>query len=340
MTVLILLLTLAACGGEKPPLILIRYLDAEGEEVETEELVEAGTDENGEYCVVIDLEGTGQTVPVNAGTDAPATAAPPTDPPATAAPDGNTTVPGTTAGSASTTGSPDSPTADQSGSAEQPGVAPTAKADIISLYNTAANNTKAYKGKVVITETDGTVSELIKIDMEFIVGKFAKEVLPNDWDPDEKGVRTFVNGVDENDPNKTLINFLPPENREEPKMSGLTEAGVKDAKCSVDGDGYLVEITLNEEKTTVLNEVPPQHGSAMNTLDMTEDDLGDFTLGSADITYEGAVIKARINKDKTLDRYEVFEPVNIKGVFGWRNLNILNTEIQGDYKHIIEFSYQ
>lgn len=165
---------------------------------------------------------------------------------------------------------------------EETTAAPTAKADIIALYNEATKNAVDAKPgfkKTVTTElNDLKMGALAKIDLvRDTVGDFLGE-----------GTET--------------ISAAKGKKSDALKASTLSESDVKDAKCELSSDGKYYEVTI-----TVKNEKNPlKDKSSLNKFTNDYKDINEMRAGledagaaveTIDITVKSATIKAKIAVD-------------------------------------------
>ena len=212
------------------------------------------------------------------------------------------------------------------------GTAQKSKAEIVTIYNNAVNNTKKYQGTVKIKRTQGTTTTILAISPE-AVRSTAEEMLPNDWPKEKTG--TYTKGV--NADGDSINNMLPPD--KQTYGSKLVEAGVKTASYTAVGSGAKVVITLVEEKGDDINFVPPHHASCMDTLSLSSDDLKPFTLKKANITYSGATITAEINSKGLVTSLKISEPANIQGNLSLSFIPLINAEIGGLFRQEFILTY-
>ncbi len=221
-------------------------------------------------------------------------------------------------------------------------------ADIAKLYNDAINKTKAYKGNVKIKRVEGVTTTVTEFGFSPLKG-VAEKALPNTYPETREGTfkngaataekRTKKNGdVKEYDPGAKLSNFLPPP---EGKSAKLSAAGIKDAKYTAVGGGYKLEITLIQETGNSINFVPPHHSSVMDTLAISDDELGDFRVLDATSTYAGAKIVASVNAQGVLTSLSILELVNVTGKVGHKSTGNLGISavLDGNWKQDITFTY-
>ena len=216
-------------------------------------------------------------------------------------------------------------------------------AKIVAYYNTAANNTKAYKGTMKLNILQGTTSKITKSSLPNVAVEVANGLLPNDY-PTKKTF-TVKNGKGEGynerkqeNESKPLNDILPIDGS--PKMSTLAPAGVKSAKCEKVANGYKVTLVLKQEVIHSLDDKPKHHFSCMDVLDITSDDIKPFTAKQFDITYPGATLTAVINDKNLLTEFDVNEPVLVDGVCSMAPI-VNNAEIfiDASWKQNVKFAY-
>ncbi len=216
-------------------------------------------------------------------------------------------------------------------------------AKIVAYYNTAANNTKAYKGTMKLNILQGTTSKITKSSLPNVAVEVANGILPNDY-PTKKTF-TVKNGQGEGfnerkqeNESKPLNDILPIDGS--PKMSTLSPEGVKSAKCEKVAGGYKVTIVLKQEVIHSLDAKPKHHFSCMDVLDITSDDIKPFTAKTFDITYPGATLTATINDKNLLTEFDVNEPVLVDGVCAMAPIvNNAEVFIDASWKQNVKFAY-
>ena len=206
------------------------------------------------------------------------------------------------------------------------------KAAIVTYYNTVANATKGYKGDMKVKRVQGTTSSLEKVSIEAVRGT-AEGMLPNDY-PSEKNV-TFANGVGTD--GTKASSFFPVDDQQ--YASKLDPSGVASATCTADGDGYKVVIKLVSENGKDINFVPKHHGSCIDTLALTAEDLEPFTLNEADVTYQGATITAKVDAAGRITSWDISEPVMIHGKLAWKMFNLIEADVLGTWKQQFTITY-
>lgn len=214
-------------------------------------------------------------------------------------------------------------------------------AKIVAYYNTAANNTKAYKGTMKLTIVQGSTSKITDTSFPDAAVSIAEGLLPNNY-PTKK---TFTvkngqgNGYNERKQeaeNKSINDILAIDGS--PKMSTLTAAGVQSASCSKVNGGYKVVIKLKPETVYSFDEKPKHHSSCMDVLDISSDDIKPFEARSMTIKYPGATLTAVINDKNLLSEYSVDEKMDINGSLGWTFIEG-TAVIDASWKQDIKFAY-
>lgn len=246
-----------------------------------------------------------------------------TDPNATTAEPGETT----TAGAGETTTAAAGINAPVNGS----------MVDVLKFYNEYANKMKTYQGKVTVTKKDGTTSEVVSVSPGFVRGQ-AEGLLPNDYSA--KPTLTFVNGKSGD---KTLARHLPRDDSNKLSEINPTGAnGVKSATCVTSGSGWKVTIVFNDDQTsgaTALRDKPKYVSKAMDTLDLTEDDLSPFKLKDATVIYTGCKIEAVFDSQGRMTKLDVSTPANIKGNLSLVGINLVKADVVGTYNGNYTFAY-
>lgn len=214
-------------------------------------------------------------------------------------------------------------------------------AEIVSFYNTAANAAKAYKGKMELNISQGTVSKIVESTFADAQIAIANGMLPNDYPVFKTFTVINGNGNGRNETKgvnetRNIKKILPIDDNE--KMSTLTADGVKSAtRTRVEG-GYRVVITLKEETINKLGARPKHHSSCMGILEVTEDDLRPLKIDKLDVNYSGGVITAVIDDKNRLVEFDAVDPMRISMTLRW--MHIFNTVvIETCYKQNVKFTY-
>ncbi|MBR2892665.1 MAG: hypothetical protein IKB94_02310, partial [Clostridia bacterium] len=98
--------------------------------------------------------------------------------------------------------------------------------------------------------------------------------------------------------------------------SKLTEAGIANATCVAEGDGYKMTITIVAEKSTFdgTNTVNPvNHEAVMDPLNLATLDADPITITAADMNYPGATIVATVDGEGRLTSHSLKMPLDGKG---------------------------
>ena len=185
-------------------------------------------------------------------------------------------------------------------------------AKIVAYYNTVANNTKAYKGKMVIKGKQGASTKITDTSFPKAAMDIANGMLPNDYDGDSRNY-TVTNGQAAD--GKSIQKILPIDG--DAKMSKLPASGVQSAKCTKSGSGYKIELKLKPEKTNSFSVQPPNHKVCMDCLNMTDEDLKPFTCENCVIGYNGGTITATVNDKGLITEFHVYNPMHITGTLKW-----------------------
>ncbi len=239
-------------------------------------------------------------------------------------------------------GTPDAPAA-PSGNASASTGAPVGNdiAKIVAYYNTAANNTKAYKGTVKLNILQGTASAVKETSLPSAAISIVNDLLPNDYPTKKTFTVTNGQGTGRNETKgenetKPMADILPIDGT--PKMSTLSPAGVKSATCTKVAGGYKVVIVLKSETIHSLDDKPKHHSSCMDVLDITADDIKPFTATKMDIIYPGATITATVNDKNLLTEFDVNEPVDVVGDVEWTIVKA-SIVIDASWKQNVKFTY-
>lgn len=186
---------------------------------------------------------------------------------------------------------------------------PSTKAEIAEAYNKAINGTKQYKGTVkmhkestiAIQITDCPGGDTVKKIVQPVVDKFAG-TSTKDID--------YSNGVSSD--GSEFYRAITPAGRD----SKLTEAGIANATCVAEGDGYKMTITIVAEKSTFdgTNTVNPvNHEAVMDPLNLATLDVSPLTITAADMNYPGATIEATVDGEGRLTSHSLKMPLDGSG---------------------------
>ncbi len=187
---------------------------------------------------------------------------------------------------------------------------PSTTAEIVAAYNKAINDTKQYKGTVkmhkestiAIQITDCPGGDPVKKIVQPVVDKFAG-TSTKDID--------YNNGVS-TDGTAEFYRAITPAGRD----AKLTEAGVANATCVAEGDGYKMTITIVAEKSTFdgTNTVNPvNHEAIMDPLNLATLDADPITITAADMSYPGATVEATVDGEGRLTYHSIKMPLDGKG---------------------------
>lgn len=229
------------------------------------------------------------------------------------------------AGLTDDTGSTDTSAADTGSSSSSTGSSSSSKpsktdgapvgtdvAKIVAYYNTVANNTKAYTGKMVITGKQGASTKITDTSFPKAAMDIANGMLPNDYDGDSRNY-TVVNGKTAD--GKSIQKILPIDG--DAKMSKLPASGVQSAQCAKSGSGYKIQIKLKPESTKSFSVQPANHKVCMDCLNMTDEDLKPFVCENCNIGYNGGTITAVVNDKGLITEFKVYNPMHITGTLKW-----------------------
>lgn len=214
-------------------------------------------------------------------------------------------------------------------------------AKIVAYYNTAANNTKAYKGTMKLTIVQGSTSKITETSFPDAAVSIAEGLLPNNYPTNKtftvkNGQGSGYNERKQEAENKSINDILAIDGST--KMSTLTAAGVQSASCSKVNGGYKVVIKLKPETVYSFDEKPKHHSSCMDVLDISSDDIKPFEARSMTIKYPGATLTAVINDKNLLSEYSVDEKMDINGSLGWTFIEG-TAVIDASWKQDIKFAY-
>ena len=212
----------------------------------------------------------------------------------------------------SSSGSGSSSTGSKTNDKEDGAPVGTDVAKIVAYYNTVANNTKAYKGKMVITGKQGASTKITDTSFPKAAMDIANGMLPNDYAGDNRNY-TVTNGKAAD--GKSIEKILPIDG--DAKMSKLPASGVQSAQCAKSGNGYKLQIKLKPESTNSFSVQPPNHKACMDCLNMTDDDLKPFTCENCNIGYQGGTITATVNDKGLITEFKVYNPMHITGNLKW-----------------------
>ena len=211
---------------------------------------------------------------------------------------------------------------------------PKTIAQIVTLYNNFANNTKSYKGTITVSGSQGTSTKIISATGGKLVVDLAQKMVPNNYG--KIATKTFKNGVQVGG-TTTLKTTLPCDDHA--TASTLEPSGVKSATCTKVSTGWKVFITLKAETTNDLNTVPRYHGECMDTVSITAADLKPFTLVSAQVVYtDKSTISAVANSKGLLNNISIYEPDHLTGVLKYSFIKV-NAVLDGTWQQYLTFKY-
>lgn len=182
---------------------------------------------------------------------------------------------------------------------------PSTKAEIVALFNSAANAVKA--DKPGYTKSEKNVIDTITCSNKGI-DKLIKKIVP--MFPTDGGTVTVAKGASHND--------FPVKGGK----ANLSPAAVKSATCTKSGNSYNVTIYMADEKLPDLPANPrsTKHGQAFNVL--SADEVYSQTKKFSFIakvnafapTYTGSYIKCTINADGKMTKaeYLFYTKANLK----------------------------
>jgi len=216
----------------------------------------------------------------------PSGSLPPTEPPATD-PSGNT-LPTTTAAPAAAGKDPTAP--------PPSGInAPVGKgaAEVLAFYNTAANKIKTVPLLKLNIHKQQTVSVPKPLNgaLDFLVA---------DAQIDETKNRTFTNGKDAADGNRSVNDVVIPEGKS--YVSILKAADVASAACKALPDGRYEVLIKMPNVTVGAEEVPSNYAAGLNVLEVKLSDIEAVHVSSdAKSGYSNGELRAVINQDGQMD---------------------------------------
>lgn len=183
---------------------------------------------------------------------------------------------------------------------------PSSTAEIIAAYNKAITDVKAVKNVSInkkeaidIHVTDCSISAATKL-IDPIVQKFI-----TDTDDTLDFVNDDCNG-------RNIDSFIPPTNR----ACALTDAAVLNASANAEGDGYVMTIKLNAEKSTYdgTNTVNPEfNNSVVDPLNLATIEISPAKITNADMSYPGTELVATIDGSGKLAKLVVTLPMEGTG---------------------------
>lgn len=224
------------------------------------------------------------------------------------------------------------PAGDDSGSSSSS--IPSGNAEIAAAYNKAINDTKNYTGSVhlkkdstvAITITDCPGGDTVKNIVQGVVDNYAGSST-KEYD--------YNNGADAD--GGKLYNRITPGDRD----AALTEAGIANATCVADGDGYKMTITLVSEKATFdgTNTVnPANHESCLDPLNLATLDVNPITITNADMTYPGATLEVTVDGQGRMTVFSVKLPLSGSGTGGMGFIKA-TVGLEGSLDDLYTFTY-
>ena len=163
------------------------------------------------------------------------------------------------------------------------GTAPTEKADIVALYNTAANKVKV-EAKKVTRNFKNTRYDTSKSVLPSALQSMANPMI-------EKYVKDDVEPVDYLTKEDIIENYPAPK---QTYSSKLTAADVTEATCVDNGKEYVITLKLASCKNPTAG---VKVGAACHIMDVTSIKASDSSMiKKFDAIYEGCVIRCKIDK--------------------------------------------
>ena len=163
------------------------------------------------------------------------------------------------------------------------GTAPTEKADIVALYNTAANKVKV-EAKKVTRNFKNTRYDTSKSVLPSALQSMANQMI-------EKYVKDDVEPVDYLTKEDIIENYPAPK---QSYSSKLTAADVTEATCIDNGKEYVITLKLASCKNPTAG---VKVGAACHIMDVTSIKASDSSMiKKFDAIYEGCVIRCKIDK--------------------------------------------
>lgn len=257
--------------------------------------------------------------------DTGATAAPTTTQP-------QTTTQAPTPSGDSTADTTAAPAGDDSGASSSS--IPTGNAEIAAAYNKAINDTKNYTGSVHLNKVGTVAIQITDCPGGDTVKNIVQPVVDNFTGTTTKDL-DYNNGVDAE--GGKLYNRITPGDRD----SALTEAGIANATCVAEGDGYKMTITLVSEKATFdgTNTVnPAHHESCLDPLNLATLDVNPLTITAADMTYPGATLEATVDGQGRLTLLSVKLPLSGTGT-GKFSFMSATLGLEGSLDDLYTFTY-
>lgn len=191
---------------------------------------------------------------------------------------------------------------------KEKGGVPSSTAEIVAAYNkiiAATKDTKSItinkKETVDIQVTDCSIKAATSL-INPIVQKFMKPL---------DDTMVFTDGYSA-DYNRYVGQVIPPSDR----PAELKEAAVASATATAQGDGYVMDIKLNQEKSTYdgTNTVNPDfNNSVVDPLNLATLDISPAEITNADMTYPGTTLSATVDGSGKLTTLVVTIPMEGTG---------------------------
>ena len=161
-------------------------------------------------------------------------------------------------------------------------------AQIIDLYSTALNKTRAFGGQLTVHHKEAFNADVLEASPGgALTTKLANFVISSVVDPSESDYK-FSGGKAVNEDGETIPILLPQRNN-----FSLSPASVQSATVQNNGGTLHVMIKLVPEKVG-FGEVPPINAGAVGYLDTSKLSFSVVTINSCEINYSGSVIDAYI----------------------------------------------
>ena len=182
--------------------------------------------------------------------------------------------------------------------------APPASADVstfskdkvLSLYQTALNQTRAYQGNVSVTVTESFDAEVKEATPNVGLVKTLANYIVDLVGSEGEQTLNFSAGKGTNADGETVPILLPQRT-----AYSLPSEGVVSASATEE-NGYLhVKIVLVPE-TVAMGEVPKYNSTSIGYLDTSSMEFSIITIHRVDISYPGSVIDAYIRPDGYIQR--------------------------------------
>ena len=217
-------------------------------------------------------------------------------------------------------------------------VAPVGKgaAEVLTFYNKAANDTKAYKGKFTVTKVTKQTAKLTKP-----LGGLLNSLVEG-LNEDGSGSRTFQNSKAVDDATRTADNYIIPENK--PYMSQLKTSDVISATCRLLPDGRWEILIKLPDETVTAEGVPAKYAACMDVLDIKLDEIDEVAIDPATTArYNSGEVRAIINKNGLVDEVHTKEEMElngkVKGKGSYAIIPKLTAQAFGSYTADLTFKY-